>query len=189
MPSAVWRKCATEKKLYLTFDDGPIPELTPWVLDILKQHSIKATFFCVGDNVNKHPELYARILNEGHSVGNHTYNHVNGWNTDTNEYLENTEKCAQLVKSKLFRPPYGKLKPTQIKRITANYSIIMWDILSGDYDKNITPERCLLNVINNIRNGSIIVFHDNIKAKDNLQYTLPKFIEYALEKGYDFGTL
>jgi peptidoglycan/xylan/chitin deacetylase (PgdA/CDA1 family) len=189
MPSAVWRKSATEKKLYLTFDDGPIPELTPWVLDVLKQYSIKATFFCVGHNVHKHPELYVRILNEGHSVGNHTYNHVNGWNTDTNEYLENIEKCAELVNSKLFRPPYGKLKPTQIKRIKANYSIIMWDVLSGDYDKSITPERCLLNVTNAIRNGSIIVFHDNIKATDNLQYALPKFIEYALEKGYGFGVL
>lgn len=189
MPSAVWRKSATEKKLYLTFDDGPIPELTPWVLDVLKQYSIKATFFCVGDNVHKQPELYARILNEEHSVGNHTYNHVNGWNTDTNEYLENIEKCAELLNSKLFRPPYGKLKPTQIKRIKANYAIIMWDVLSGDYDKTIAPERCLLNVTNAIRNGAIIVFHDNIKATDNLQYALPKFIEYALEKGYGFGVL
>lgn len=189
MPSAVWRKSATEKKLYLTFDDGPIPELTPWVLDVLKQYSIKATFFCVGHNVHKHPELYVRILNEGHSVGNHTYNHINGWNTDTNEYLENIEKCAELLNSKLFRPPYGKLKPTQIKRIKANYAIIMWDVLSGDYDTTIAPERCLLNVTNAIRNGSIIVFHDNIKAKDNLQYALPKFIEYALEKGYGFGVL
>lgn len=189
MPSAVWRKSATEKKLYLTFDDGPIPELTPWVLDVLKHYSIKATFFCVGHNVYKHPELYARLLNEGHSVGNHTYNHVNGWNTDTNEYLKNIEKCAELLNSKLFRPPYGKLKPTQIKRIKANYAIIMWDVLSGDYDKTIAPERCLLNVTNAIRNGSIIVFHDNIKAKDNLQYALPKFIEYALEKGYGFGVV
>lgn len=189
MPSAVWRKSASEKTLYLTFDDGPIPELTPWVLDVLKHYSIKATFFCAGHNVHKHPELYARILNEGHSVGNHTYNHVNGWNTDTNMYLENIEKCAELLNSKLFRPPYGKLKPTQIKRIKANYAIIMWDVLSGDYDKTIAPERCLLNVTNAIRNGSIIVFHDNIKAKDNLQYALPKFIEYALEKGYGFGVL
>ncbi|MGB3946671.1 MAG: polysaccharide deacetylase family protein [Bacteroidia bacterium] len=189
MPTAIWRGSATDKKLYLTFDDGPIPELTPWVLDVLKYNAIKATFFCVGENVCKHSDVYTRILNEGHQVGNHTYNHLNGWNTDTNAYVENTKKCASFVSSNLFRPPYGKLKPTQIKQLKSNYTIVMWDVLSGDYDKTITPERCYLNVINSIRNGSIIVFHDNLKAQVNLRFALPKVIAYALEQGYEFDVL
>lgn len=188
-PTAVWRKDASVKKLYLTFDDGPIPEITPWVLDVLKSRSIKATFFCVGDNVTKHSEIYQRILNEKHSVGNHTFNHLNGWATDTNKYIENICKCAEVVSSGLFRPPYGMLKQTQQKRISAAYSIIMWDILSGDYDTKTSPEKCLRNVIQASRNGSIIVFHDNVKAFKNLEYALPRFIEHALKNGFEFDTL
>jgi peptidoglycan/xylan/chitin deacetylase (PgdA/CDA1 family) len=180
---------ATEKKLYLTFDDGPVPSVTPWVLDILKQSNTKATFFCVGENIQRYPEIFARIINEQHQVGNHTHNHLNGWNTDTNRYLENIEKCAQVAPSGLFRPPYGRMKPTQSKRIANLYTTVMWDVLSGDYDKETEPGKCLQNVIDAARNGSIIVFHDNIKAFRNLEYTLPRFIDYAKVKGFEFDTL
>ncbi len=193
----------SSNKIYLTFDDGPIPIVTPWVLDVLKQNNIKATFFCVGENVVKHPDIFQRILDEGHSVGNHTYNHLNGWNTHSKKYMENIEMCAQALRSggtamptHLFRPPYGKAKKSQLFNLTSKkdpdqhpYSIIMWDVLSGDYDKNTSPETCLNNVVDHLRNGSIIVFHDNIKAQKNLEYTLPLFIEYAKAQGYVFEKL
>jgi peptidoglycan/xylan/chitin deacetylase (PgdA/CDA1 family) len=185
-PSAIWRKDSTQKKIYLTFDDGPVPAITQWVLNILKQQNIKATFFCVGENVVKHPEVFQQILNEKHSVGNHTYNHLNGWNTHTGEYIQNIEKCAEVVSSKLFRPPYGRIKKSQISMLKSQYSIIMWDVLSGDYDKTITPEQCLKNSLGTIRNGSIVVFHDSIKAQKNLEYALPRFIEYAKKNGFEF---
>jgi peptidoglycan/xylan/chitin deacetylase (PgdA/CDA1 family) len=188
-PSAVWRKDASVKKLYLTFDDGPVPDITPWVLDVLKQYKIKATFFCVGDNIQKHPDIYNRILTEKHRTGNHTFHHLNGWNTDTNKYLDNISKCAEVVNSNLFRPPYGKLKQTQLKRIGKDYSIVMWDVLSGDYDKNTNPEKCLNNVVQAARNGSVIVFHDSVKSFKNLEYTLPRFIEYAQRQGFEFEAL
>jgi len=188
-PSLIWRKDSSLKKLYLTFDDGPIPEVTPWVLDLLKKENIKATFFCVGANVHSNPEIYQRILNEGHTVGNHTYNHMNGWDFPTDQYLENVEKCAESVQSSLFRPPYGKLKPSQVSNLAAKYSIIMWDVLSGDYDKNTSKEKCLKNVIDHFRNGSIIVFHDSYKAKQNLMYALPEFISHAKAEGFEFDLL
>jgi peptidoglycan-N-acetylglucosamine deacetylase len=188
-PSLIWRKDPSLKKLYLTFDDGPVPEITAWVLDLLKKENINATFFCVGDNVQKNPEIYQRIQNEGHVVGNHTYNHMNGWDFPTKEYLENIEKCAELVNSSLFRPPYGKLKPSQVSNLISQYSIIMWDVLSGDYDKNTSPEKCLKNVKDHFRNGSIIVFHDSQKAKRNLMYALPLFIRYAKTEGFEFDIL
>jgi peptidoglycan/xylan/chitin deacetylase (PgdA/CDA1 family) len=188
-PSLIWRKDPSLKKLYLTFDDGPVPEITPWVLDLLKEENIKATFFCVGDNVQKNPEMYQRILNEGHCVGNHTYNHMNGWDFPTKEYLQNIEQCAELVNSSLFRPPYGKLKPSQVSNLTSQYSIIMWDVLSGDYDKNTSPEKCLKNVKDHFRNGSIIVFHDSQKAKENLMFALPQFIKHAKKEGFEFDVL
>lgn len=188
-PSLIWRKDPSLKMLYLTFDDGPVPEITPWVLDLLKKEDIKATFFCVGDNVKKNPEIYQRILREGHSIGNHTYNHMNGWNFPTDQYLQNVEKCAELVNSSLFRPPYGKLKPSQVSKLTSKYSLIMWDVLSGDYDKNTSPEKCLKNVKDNFRNGSIIVFHDSQKAKDNLMFALPQFIKHAKKEGFEFDVL
>lgn len=187
--SATWRVSAFQKKIYLTFDDGPIPEITPWVLDVLKQHNATATFFCVGDNIKKHPAIYNRILHEKHRIGNHTFNHINGWNTDTPTYIENIEKCAAVAATNLFRPPYGKLKPSQVRWLKKSYTIIMWDVLSGDYDKNTTPEQCLQNVCNNTRSGSIIVFHDSQKAFKNLEYTLPRFLHYAQEQGYEFERL
>lgn len=187
--SATWRMSAFQKKIYLTFDDGPVPEITPWVLDVLKYHHAVATFFCVGDNIKKHPDIYDRIVKEKHSIGNHTFNHLNGWNTDTSAYIKNIEKCTALTKTKLFRPPYGRLKPSQVKWLKKSYKIIMWDVLSRDYDKNTSPEQCLRNVCSTIRNGSIIVFHDSHKAFKNLEYTLPRLLSYAQERGYEFERL
>lgn len=188
-PKAIWRKDASQKKIYLTFDDGPVPGITPWVLDILKQYDIRATFFCVGENAEKYPQLLQRIIDEKHRVGNHTYNHLNGWNTHTTSYLKNIQKCADLIDSDLFRPPYGKTKKSQYSILKSNYSIIMWDVLSGDYDKNTSPEKCLNNVTNAVRNGSIIVFHDSYKAQKNIEYALPRFIEHAKTNGFEFGVL
>lgn len=180
---------ATEKKIYLTFDDGPVPVITPNVLDILKEENIKATFFCVGENVVKNNSIYQRILDEGHAVGNHTYNHLNGWNTHGNQYARNVLKCAEVLNSKLFRPPYGRAKKSQIALLSSQYKIIMWDVLSGDYDKGTTPEQCLKNVSTYVRNGSVIVFHDSIKAQTKLEYALPRFIKFAKEKGFEFEVL
>ena len=173
----IWRFVDT-KKVYLTFDDGPVPEATPWVLDVLKEADIKATFFCVGENVKKYPEIYQRILDDGHTVGNHTYNHLNAWKTKSNEYLNNIGLASDEIDSKLFRPPYGKLSPKLSKKIEADYDIIMWDILSGDFDSNISAEKCLTNVTAKAREGSIIVFHDSVKAIDKLKFVLPKVIEF-----------
>jgi peptidoglycan/xylan/chitin deacetylase (PgdA/CDA1 family) len=192
-PNAIWRKSGEHPFLYLTFDDGPIPELTPWVLDILKQYNVAATFFCVGDNIKKHPTIYQRILQEKHVVGNHTFNHMDGWKNTVDNYLENVDLCHEAMSQdnefNLFRPPYGKLKKSQSKQLLQQYSIIMWDVLTGDYDKNTSPEQCLNNAISYVRNGSIVVFHDNLKAQLNLQYALPRFIEHALSCGFQFKTL
>ncbi|MBI2271732.1 MAG: polysaccharide deacetylase family protein [Bacteroidetes bacterium] len=187
--SLIWRIPTAEKKIYLTFDDGPIPEVTPWVLDILKKHNAKATFFCIGQNVEKNPDLYKRISDEGHSTGNHTYNHLNGWKTRNSEYFSNIEKCSALVRSKLFRPPYGKIKKSQISDLRSQYSLVMWDVLSYDFDQSVSPEKCLSNVIRYSREGSIIVFHDSLKAQRNLEYALPKAIEQLSLKGFSFEAL
>lgn len=189
LSKAVWRLNAEENKIYLTFDDGPIPEITAWVLNLLKEKNIKATFFCVGDNAVKHPEVYKQILEHAHSTGNHSYNHVNGWKTNTKVYLDNVEQCRKVIDSRLFRPPYGKLKKSQCGLLSSQYKIIMWDVLSGDFDTKTSPEKCLKNVVDNVQNGSIILFHDSIKAKRNMQYALPKFIDYALAKGFQFEKL
>ena len=183
---SIWRIEQKKPTIYLTFDDGPIPELTPWVLDILKKHHIKATFFCVGENVKKNPELYKRIIDEGHKTGNHTQNHLKGWKTKTQLYLNNVEACHSLVDSNLFRPPYGRLKLSQFKLISNSYNVVFWDVLSHDYSSKITPENCLQNSIKYTRNGSIIVFHDNIKAEKNLKYALPNYIEHFLNLNYSF---
>lgn len=188
-PKAIWRMDTSQKKIYLTFDDGPVPGITSWVLDVLKQHNIKATFFCVGENVVKHPDVFQRITNEGHRIGNHTYHHLNGWNTHTFTYLKNIQKCAEVVNSNLFRPPYGRTKKSQLSTLKSQYSIIMWDVLSGDYSKTTSPEKCLSNVTEAVRNGSIIVFHDSYKAKKNIEYALPRFIEYAKTTGFEFAVL
>ena len=176
-------KVANSKKVYLTFDDGPIPEATVWVLDLLKSKNIKATFFCVGENVTKYPEIYQRILEEGHSVGNHTYNHLNGWKTDGDRYNKNVEKASKVIQSSLFRPPYGKLTPRLIQRLKKNYDVVMWDVLSGDFDTSLSPQDCLTNVTENAKEGSIIVFHDSIKAIDKLKVVLPEVISFFENKG------
>jgi peptidoglycan/xylan/chitin deacetylase (PgdA/CDA1 family) len=187
--SLVWKMSSREKVLYLTFDDGPIPEVTPWVLEQLERFNAKATFFCIGNNVRKHRSVYERILQSGHSVGNHTYHHLNGWSTFNSDYFKDIELCNRLVGSELFRPPYGKIRPTQIARLKYKYRIIMWDVLSRDYDRNLTGETVLNTVLENARPGSIIVFHDSLKAEERLRYALPKVLEHFSAKGYRFVSL
>ena len=190
----IWDVPNTENKIYLTFDDGPIPEITEWVLEELKKYNAKATFFCIGHNMEKHPEILEKVINDGHSVGNHTFNHLNGWKTSTKEYIENSIQWSvvsgQSPNGKLFRPPYGKIKSSQSKKLRQlGYKIIMWDVLSADYDTAISPEKCLKNVLKNVTSGSIIVFHDSVKAFPNLEYTLPKAMKYWQEKGFVFEKL
>ncbi|GAB5401160.1 MAG: polysaccharide deacetylase family protein [Aureisphaera sp.] len=179
-----------DRVVYLTFDDGPITRVTPWVLDLLKQHNAKATFFCIGDNIAKHPEVFARIQAEGHSIGNHTFNHLNGWKTTTENYVENTLRAEETLmkegcQSKLFRPPYGKIRFEQAKALRKlGYKIIMWDVLSADFDPAVSKEQCAENVLKHIKPGSIVVFHDSIKAEDRLTYALPKVLDFIREKGW-----
>jgi len=180
----VWSLDTDSKEVFITFDDGPIPELTPWVLDELKKYDFKATFFCVGDNVRKYPEIYQRIIAEGHSVGNHTYNHLNGWNNDLDTYLENIKKCDKVVSSDLFRPPYGKMKPNQSAVIKTEKSIIMWDVLSGDFDQTISQEKCLSNVMDNFVPSLIIVYHDNLKSEKNRGNAYLRFLNHLAKDGY-----
>ena len=184
-----WRMDKNEPVIYLTFDDGPIPELTEWVLDILKEYSVKATFFCVGDNIVNNPLIFDRILDEGHQLGNHTFNHLKGWKVKNSEYFKNIEKCQELTKTNLFRPPYGRIKKSQYKLLAKDYKVVFWDVLSYDYDKLTSPKKCLDNSVRYTRNGSIIVFHDNVKAQKNLKFALPQYIEHFLKLNYKFATL
>ncbi len=190
-PNYVWNIPNNEKKVYLTFDDGPTPEITIWTLEQLKKHNAKATFFCIGNNIQKHPEIFKRILTEGHSVGNHTFNHLKGWETPTERYLKNVALCQSeianhnLQGATLFRPPYGKIKTSQSKELRRlGYKIIMWDIISEDYDQRVSPEKCLKNVTQNLESGSIIVFHDSKKAFQNLEFALPKTLEFLSKNGF-----
>ena len=193
------------REIYLTFDDGPVPDITPWVLNTLSNYNAKATFFCIGKNVKNHPAIFQNIIDEGHTIGNHTFNHLNGWKTSTQKYVDNIDKAESIsiqysvgsrykyskqFSSKLFRPPYGRIKPSQVKKLMAKgYKIIMWDVLSGDFDQKLTKEDCFQNVIKNIKNGSIVVFHDSEKAFKNLEYTLPKVLEYCTENGFIFKVM
>ena len=188
-PGLTWKMPSGQKTIYLTFDDGPIPEVTPWVLDTLRQYDAKATFFCVGDNVKKYPEIYERVKADGHAVGNHTLNHISGWSTENISYFHNIRHCARIVHSGLFRPPYGKLRPSQIQFLSRHYHIIMWDVLSADFDKDISPEDCFQNVIQNADQGSIVVFHDSLKAATNLRYALPLVLDHFTSLGYTFSSL
>ena len=180
-----WRINPSEKVIYLTFDDGPIPEVTPKVLDILDEFGVKATFFCVGDNVRKHPEFYKEVIKRGHAVGNHTFNHIKGFDYSVDEYVENVKKASEYIQSPLFRPPHGQITPKKIKRLRADYQIIMWDIITYDYDKTFSPEKMMRIVRRKSRNGSIVVFHDSIKAEKNVLETLPKALKFWKEEGYE----
>ena len=196
-PRCVWNFNADEQDIYLTFDDGPHPVATPFVLDALKEYDAKATFFCIGKNVSAFPEIYKRILNEGHATGNHTHNHLNGWKTPDREYLKNIDEARQYIDSDLFRPPYGRISKFQIRLLTAAenaeqktvFKIIMWNVLSGDFDHNVTKEKCAQNVLRNAQAGSIVVFHDSEKAFSRLEYALPETLKYFSGKGYNFKAI
>ena len=184
-PELTWnRESNGEKKVYLTFDDGPNPEATSFVLDVLKSYNFKATFFCIGDNVKKHASTYNRILEEGHRTGNHTFNHLNGFKTENNAYVANVRLAAEKIDSSLFRPPYGRLKKKQIDQIIPDYEIIMWSILSGDFDPKLKRDKAFSDIVKLTKNGSIIVFHDSLKALDNLHYLLPKYCEFLTQSGF-----
>ncbi len=185
--SLIWDYNTGEKKVYITFDDGPIPESTAWTLNILREKNVKATFFCVGDNVRKYPEIYQEILDEGHAVGNHTHNHLRGFTSKTQAYIDNIELASQYIDSKLFRPPYGMIKRSQAKELLKNYKIIMWDVLSEDYRQDITPESCYQAVLKSIRPGSIVLFHNHMKSEKNMRYALPRLIDELRKRGYEFG--
>ena len=185
-----WRFSSSVIEIYLTFDDGPTPEITSYVLNELNKYKAKATFFCIGKNVKKNHAIFERIIEEGHSIGNHTHHHLNGFKTNNSSYIKNICQAAELIESKLFRPPYGRLKLSQAKSITnLGYKIIMWDVLSADFDPKITPEKCLKNVIGKTTNGSIIVMHDSYKSKDKLFYALPKILSHFSERGYVFKAI
>lgn len=218
----IWDIPNVENKIYLTFDDGPTPEITEWVLEELKKYQAKATFFCIGKNINNHAAIFLKIIEEGHYIGNHTFNHLKGWNASTEDYLDNIALCKSEInnaspvrpnnyrdsglncfanslslgsaicnlQSPLFRPPYGKIKKAQSKKLRQlGYKIIMWDVLSADFDQTITPEKCLENVLQNVQSGSIIVFHDSVKAFKNLEYTLPRSLEILKQRGFDFEVI
>jgi len=193
----VWNIDTTKKEIYLTFDDGPTPQVTSFVLNTLKKHQAKATFFCIGKNIEKHPDLFNQIIAEGHAVANHTQNHDNGWKTNDSTYIESVTSCQQIISNlssfnlndrpKLFRPPYGKIKRSQIKKLNKKgYKILMWTVLSGDFDSKISKEKCLNNAIKKTKKGDIVVFHDSEKAFEKLKYTLPKVLEYFSKKEFEF---
>nr|WP_321234422.1 polysaccharide deacetylase family protein [uncultured Psychroserpens sp.] len=196
-PNYVWDIATTKKELYLTFDDGPTPDITNWTLETLKSYNAKATFFCIGANIEKHPDVFQNIINAGHVIGNHTQQHVKGWATKTKDYLKEVALAQKVINSKigygnakLFRPPYGQIKPKQGKKlIDLSYQIIMWDVLSFDWDQNISEEKCLDNVISKSKEGSIIVFHDSVKASKNMMHVLPKILDQFSKEGFEFKAL
>lgn len=179
----------TRKEIYLTFDDGPIPELTPWVLDILKAHGARATFFCIGANVHKHPDIFRRIKEEGHGVGNHTYDHLKGWDTGRFTYLRDTLRCQELTGTVLFRPPYGRITLPQARALARRFRLVFWDVLSEDFDVRLEPRHCLANVIRRAKRGSIVVLHDNLLSEERMRYVLPRVLEHFGRKGYRFPVL
>jgi peptidoglycan-N-acetylglucosamine deacetylase len=195
-PNLVWKIKTDKKELFLTFDDGPVPGPTDFVLETLRQYNSQATFFCIGDNIRKHPEVFKKVIDAGHAVGNHTFNHLKGWSVSTEKYVQNVKECENEFRnsqpdfqgSKLFRPPYGRITRAQIKSLSA-YKIIMWDVLTIDYNKRLSGEHCLRNSIRATQHGSIVVFHDSLKAERNMMHALPRFMEHFLELGYVFKAL
>lgn len=191
-PSAIFRMNPKEHSIYLTFDDGPIPEVTPWVLDLLDKYKVKATFFMVGDNIRKHPDVFKMVVERGHKIGNHTFNHIRGFEHLAKSYLDNTKKAQELIgETDLFRPPHGHMRVMQYLLLKKRFKIIMWDVVTRDYSKKLSGPQVLANVMRFTRNGSIITFHDSLKSwnNGNLQYALPKAIEFLIEEGYEFKLL
>lgn len=189
-PSMIWNIADGEKVIYLTFDDGPTPEVTDWVLDLLDEYNAKATFFCIGRNVDRYPDIFNRVVEKEHAVGNHTYSHLNGWRSSTQEYVDDVQLAAQHVQTKLFRPAYGRIKSSQIKALKAlGFTMYLWDVLSEDYSRRNTPEKCLGYVNKYTSAGSIIVFHDSEKAKQNLYGCLPEVLKIYSQQGYVFKSL
>lgn len=197
MPGYTWHKQGLEKKLYLTFDDGPIPEVTPFVLEQLAVYKAKATFFCVGENLARHRAIAEQVLQEGHALGNHTYHHLKGWQTPLAEYLRNAALCQEKLEAlqapamprPLFRPPHGRITRAQAAALRKDYELIMWDMLTYDFDAGLAPETCFQKAVRCTKNGSIIVFHDSLKAKRNMLYVLPRYLDHFTAKGYTFETL
>jgi peptidoglycan/xylan/chitin deacetylase (PgdA/CDA1 family) len=189
-PTAIWRIRNKEKKIFITFDDGPIPEVNPWVIECLKSYNAVATFFCIGENIGNNPEIFNTLYDNGMATGNHTYSHIKAKLGNKKEYLENVDQSSEHVNTSLFRPPYGKIYPWWIIDLKKRFDkIILWSILSLDYDKTLSPEEVANNVIIRMKPGSIIVFHDSLKAWDRMKYALPKVLEHAIKKGYKFGTI
>ena len=189
LPQCFWSLPNKQNKIYLTFDDGPTPEVLPFILKTLDTYKVLATFFCVGENMQKHPDLVKDMLKRGHTIGNHTFNHISGWRTKNKTYFENIEVCNKVYKSKLFRPPYGRLRASQANELRKKYKVIMWDVLSYDYDKKVLPQTCFRNVIDATKSGSVIVFHDNTKALKNIEYALPRSIDFLLKKDFVFDVI
>ena len=195
----IWDFPTSRKIVYLTFDDGPTPEITDWTLDILKKYDAKATFFCIGENIKKHPDLFKSIQNQGHSIGNHTENHINGWNSSAEGYIENVKRCEKTIQKfsienykfqHIFRPPYGKVTPQQFKLLKkSNYKVIMWDVLSADFDASISPEKCAEHVIKNIEPGSVVIFHDSLKASKNLKLALSQTLSFLQKNEYEMKAI
>ncbi len=188
-PSCIWKIPNPEKKVFLSFDDGPTPNVTDKTLSILKAEDVVATFFCVGEQIDKNPILFKKIEQDGHAIGNHTYDHVNGWKTKKNSYLNNIQKCQSLTKTNLFRPPYGKIRNSQLKKVKQDYKVIMWDVAGGDFVPHFSAEDVLKNVVRNTESGSIIVLHDNIKFGEKMLSALPEIIKQLKEKGFLFCAL
>ena len=197
-PDFIWRKNRAEKNIYLTFDDGPIPEITEFVLETLLRFDAKATFFCIGDNIRKHPDIFGKVIQDGHSIGNHTYNHLRGWDTEDSEYLDNVKQCDTEISNKiewnnnskkLFRPPHGRIKRSQASVLLPEYDIIMWDVLTADYDAAISPAKVLAKTLQYTENGSIVLFHDSIKANKSMSFALPRVLEYFSEREFRFQSI
>lgn len=188
-PGALWRMNAEEKKIYLTFDDGPVPGVTTAALSVLREHNVKAAFFCVGENVKKHPEIFSEIIREGHVIGNHTFHHSDGWKISSRAYLREVNQCAENVKSEFFRPPHGRMRRSQFYAVKRKFRVVMWDVLACDFMTSLTGEDVLKIAVENSRNGSIVVFHDSEKAKQRMLFALPKFIEEMKRRNFEFALL